>query len=70
MPRPAPATDPWAAMAARGWISPAKASQLRNGHACISDTLVRVLADHGYAIRIDTTTGRRVAICDDWPEKA
>jgi len=70
MPRPAPATDPWAAMAARGWISPPKASQLRNGTASISDFACRLLADLGYTVRIERVGGKRVATCDDWPEKA
>ena len=59
-----PGECPWAALAARGIISRAKASQIRNGSARPSGALVRSWRALGYDVRIVNGKVR----CEAWPE--
>jgi len=65
-----PATDPWAAMVARGLISYSLASQYRTGAKVPGRLTVEAMRAHGYEVQIlQVDSAHRQAICPRWPER-
>ena len=73
MPRPlkyTPSTCPWAAMVARGLITPLRASRYRRGREVPGRLQLVVMRMYGYDVRVTTgPDGKRRAACARWPER-
>jgi len=65
-----PATDPWAAMVARGLISYSLASQYRTGAKAPGRVMLEAMRGLGYEVRVVAyPDGKRFAACARWPER-